>query len=617
MDSDTLLLVPLLPLAGFLINALLGRRLKEPIPGVIACLAVAASFLLSIAALSAPDGSHRYFAWIDTGELSIDFAFRLDALSKLMLLVVTGVGLLIHIYSIGYMRGDPGFARYFAYLNLFTFSMLILVLASNLPLLFVGWEGVGLCSYLLIGFWYKDLARANAGIKAFVVNRIGDLGFLLGMFGLFAIFGTFEISEMSWRVIAVSPLLLTVPCFLLFLGACGKSAQIPLYVWLPDAMAGPTPVSALIHAATMVTAGVYMICRLHFVFSAAPDVMPWIAIVAALTSLMAGVMAVPEFNIKKILAYSTISQLSFMFAGAAALGFDAGMFHVTTHAFFKALLFLGAGAVIHALGNEEDIRKMGGLRKAMPLAYACFIVGGLCLAGFPGTSGFFSKESILAACFDRGWNAIGGLLLISAVITGFYTFRMILLAFHGEPHGEHHPHRTPGSMAGPLAILMLLSLGGGALNWILPAFLQSSLRLPVHAAPGSVPHGVILALGVGTSILGIGAALFAYQWKRGWFDESLARSPTLLQFRRLAANKFYVDEIYDYTVVLPLQMTAFACWLLVDRWLIDGLMIDRASSAVYAGAGRVRVLQAGAAGIAAAVLAGGALLFLSWMVSRV
>src|SRR5262245_28190805 len=397
--------IPLLPLAGFLANGIWGRRFPRVVSAAIGVAGPALAFVLSAAVLKAYLDSETplnasFWTWMAVGGFKIDVAFTVDALPAVMLLVVTGVGTLIHLYSVEYMKKDDGFARYFAYLNLFMFSMLVLVLADNLLVMFVGWEGVGLCSYLLIGFWFHDLKNADAGRKAFVVNRIGDFGFLLGILYLLAIFGTVSFPQLAGRAVApgMEPLLLA-PALLLFLGACGKSAQIPLHVWLPDAMAGPTPVSALIHAATMVTAGVYMIARLSPIYARVPFVTDLIAVVAAGTALMAAVTACAQTDIKKILAWSTISQLGFMFVGMATAQFQTGLFHVVTHAFFKALLFLGAGAVIHALHGEQDIRKMGGLWRDLKLIFIVVLIGAFALSGFPFSSGFFSKDAILTAAY--------------------------------------------------------------------------------------------------------------------------------------------------------------------------------------------------------------------------
>ncbi|HZF00058.1 MAG TPA: NADH-quinone oxidoreductase subunit L, partial [Planctomycetota bacterium] len=480
---NTLLwLIPVLPLAGFLVNGLL--KLPKPVSCIVGCAGPIASFILSVMAVLHVHEGHpvaqTLFSWISTGDLSVPFGLRVDALSGVMILVVTGVGSLIHLYSISYMDDDPAFSRFFAYLNLFMFSMLVLVLGDSILLMFVGWEGVGVCSYLLIGFWYKELKNADAGKKAFITNRIGDFGFLLGLFCLWQMYGSLNFEQMAAK--PIDERWAYAAGILLFIGACGKSAQIPLYVWLPDAMAGPTPVSALIHAATMVTAGVYMMARMNFVYAHVPAVMNVVVTIAALTAFMAGLIAVAQNDIKKVLAYSTVSQLGFMFAGIATANFETGMFHVVTHAFFKALLFLGAGAVIHALHGEQDIRKMGGLGRKLPGLAAVFVAGGLALAGMPFSAGFFSKDAILVAVFQKAGEPAFGfawlLLLVTAGLTAFYTTRLILIVFLDKPghghqehkeehqegdHGAHELHKPGLLMMGPLAILAVLSLLGGVL----------------------------------------------------------------------------------------------------------------------------------------------------------
>src|SRR4026209_2921576 len=477
-----LLLIPLLPFFGFLVNAFLGRRLPKSVSGGVACLAIIGSFVVSVVSVvnivshDALFAEATAFRWISSGDLQIPLRLRLDHLSSLMILVVTGIGSLIHIYSTGYMQeeSDPEYARYFSYLNLFAAFMLVLVLGANFPVMFVGWEGVGLCSYLLIGFWFKKQSAADAGKKAFVVNRIGDFGFILGMAGIFATFGTLDFQGVA-RAVAELPVeahfgLLTGLTLLLFLGATGKSAQLPLYVWLPDAMEGPTPVSALIHAATMVTAGVYMVARCNALFVLAPTAMLLVAIVGALTAIFAASIGLVQNDIKKVLAYSTVSQLGYMFLGCGVGAFTAGVFHLMTHAFFKALLFLGSGSVIHALGGEQDIRKMGSLKNKIKTTWWTMLVGTVAIAGFPPLAGFFSKDEILWKAFasERGhWL----LWLVGAVATGvtsFYMFRMMFLTFYGKSRMthevEHHVHESPASMTLPLQVLAVGSVVAGWLG---------------------------------------------------------------------------------------------------------------------------------------------------------
>ncbi|HWP35224.1 MAG TPA: NADH-quinone oxidoreductase subunit L, partial [Thermodesulfobacteriota bacterium] len=472
-------LIPALPLAGFLVNGLLAGRLPKGAVGVVACGSVGAAFVLALLALGdlleLPPGARAIeevaFTWIAAGPFRADFGLLLDPLSATMVLVVTGVGFLIHVYSTAYMADEPGYGRYFAYLNLFTFAMLLLVLANNYLLLFVGWEGVGLCSYLLIGYWYERPAAARAGLKAFIVNRIGDVGFALGVMLVFALFGSLAYSEVLPRAADVlSHGTALAVALLLFVGAIGKSAQVPLYVWLPDAMEGPTPVSALIHAATMVTAGVYMVARSSPIYVLAPEAMAAVAVVGAVTALFAASIGLAQTDIKRVLAYSTVSQLGYMFLAAGVGAFAAAIFHLVTHAFFKALLFLGAGSVIHALGGEQDLRKMGGLRPQLPLTYATVLIGTLAIAGFPPLAGFFSKDAILAAAFGAGplGRALWAVGLVTAGLTAFYMFRLLFLAFHGRPRPSPealaHLHEAPAPMAVPLVALAVGSALAGFLG---------------------------------------------------------------------------------------------------------------------------------------------------------
>ena len=503
-----LLLIPLFPLAGFVINASLGRRLTKSISGGLACAAMIASFAVSAFLVSGILGEHAapleytVFEWIASGSLHVPFTLRLDHLSALMILVVTGIGSLIHIYSTGYMleESDAEYARYFSYLNLFASFMLVLVLGANFPVMFVGWEGVGLCSYLLIGFWFRKQSAADAGKKAFIVNRVGDFGFVLGMLLIFATFGTLDFQQVataaSTRAVENGALgVLTIATLLLFLGATGKSAQIPLYVWLPDAMEGPTPVSALIHAATMVTAGVYMIGRNAVLFSHAPVTLSIVAAIGVATALMAGTIGLVQNDIKRVLAYSTVSQLGYMFLAMGVSAYAAGIFHLYTHAFFKALLFLGSGAVIHALGGEQDLRNMGGLKKYLPITYWTFLIGALAIAGVPLLSGFFSKDEILFRTFTANNPyrlLLWGIGMVTSLLTATYMFRLVFLTFHGErrvsahasshpeeeepaahgahaAHGSDHgahdhghaPHDAPPSMAIPLIVLAIGSIFAG------------------------------------------------------------------------------------------------------------------------------------------------------------
>ena len=630
----TLALIVLFPLLGFVVNGIWGRRFPRPVAAAIGCAGPALSFLLSVLVFnqcrtSVDPVTANYWTWMAAGQFKIDVAFTADALSAVMLLVVTGVGTLIHVYSTEYMKGDAGFARYFAYLNLFMFSMLVLVLADNLLLMFVGWEGVGLCSYLLIGFWFHDLKNADAGRKAFVVNRIGDFGFLLGILYLLAIFGTVDFPLLQSRAPEKSALL-AVPALLLFVGACGKSAQIPLHVWLPDAMAGPTPVSALIHAATMVTAGVYMIGRLWVIYAYAPWVCDLIAMVAAATALMAAITACAQSDIKKILAWSTISQLGFMFAGMATLHFQTGMFHVVTHAFFKALLFLGAGAIIHALHGEQDIRKMGGLWRELKLIFVVVLVGAFALSGFPFSSGFFSKDAILTAVFERFvqkqpmfwplWIA----LLATALLTAFYSARMIAVVFLGkraepeEGHENHHElHRPGGFMMGPLVALAFLAAFGGFLHHGLDSFLGTMgeyWKVPESQAHDSA-HNLNAGISVVIFFVGFGAGLLLYGFRRNLVDDLLKHDLTR-GICKLAANKFYFDEIYRWTVVASLKALAAVLWLIVDRLMIDRLFVGGWAWLSYRGSRALKKVHTGVISLAGGAMAAGAAALLGYLFFR-
>ena len=629
----TLALIVLFPLSGFVVNGIWGRRFPRPLAGAIGCAGPALSFLLSVVVFnqcrhSVDPVTANYWTWMAAGQFRIDVAFTADALSSVMLLVVTGVGTLIHVYSVEYMKGDAGFARYFAYLNLFMFSMLVLVLADNLLVMFVGWEGVGLCSYLLIGFWFHDLKNADAGRKAFVVNRIGDFGFLLGILSLLAIFGTVDFPLIQSRAPEKSAALLAAPALLLFLGACGKSAQIPLHVWLPDAMAGPTPVSALIHAATMVTAGVYMIGRLWVVYANVPWVCDFIAMVAVATALMAAITACAQTDIKKILAWSTISQLGFMFAGLAALQFQTGIFHVVTHAFFKALLFLGAGAIIHALHGEQDIRKMGGLWRDLKLIFFVVLIGAFALSGFPFSSGFFSKDAILTAVYERFvqkqpmfwplWIA----LLVSALLTAFYSARMISVVFLGkraepEPgHEEAHELHKPGwLMMGPLVVLAFLAVFGGIIHHPLDRFLAPMGWPMPEGADHEAAHSLNAGISVVIFFLGFGAGLVLYGFRRNLVD-GLVQYDLTRGIHKLAANKFYFDEIYRWTVVAGLKALAAVLWLIVDRLMIDRLLVAGWAWLAYRGSRTLKKVHTGVVSLAGGAMAAGAAALLGYLFFR-
>jgi len=606
----SLWLIPALPLAGFLFNLFLGPRLPRKLVGVVACGVVGAAFLVAasgfVALLGRPPADRTVvdtvWSWITVGDFHVDVSFLLDPLSCLMALVVTGVGFLIHVYSTGYMSDDEGYKRYFLYLNLFTFSMLTLVLGSNFLVMFVGWEGVGLCSYLLIGFWYTKQSATDAGKKAFIVNRIGDFGFLLGMMFLFWTTGSLDYKQ----VFAAAPMALpyntfapACACLFLFLGAVGKSAQIPLYVWLPDAMEGPTPVSALIHAATMVTAGVYMVARCHVLFELSPLAMEVVAVTGAATALFAASIGLVQTDIKRVLAYSTVSQLGYMFLACGVGAFTAGIFHLMTHAFFKGLLFLGAGSVIHGMSGEQDIRKMGGLREKMPITFWTFAVACCAIAGVPLFSGFFSKDAILFHAFTNpeGHPALWAMGLGGAILTAFYMFRLLFLTFFGACRSDHHTaehvHESPPSMTIPLLVLAVLSVVGGYVGlpegWAwgdrFSEFLAPVLSHPAagRAAEESSLEGPLMLCSVVAAFSGIALAYLFYL-RSPAMPENLAR-----RFRAVyetLLNKYWVDEIYGATVVAGTIALANGFWKLVDVLVIDGIVngvgnFVRAQSAIW------------------------------------
>jgi NADH-quinone oxidoreductase subunit L len=695
-DFPLLALIPLLPLLGAAYSGLLGARVARRwgeraihLPTVALPWASFVIALVGFATLARGDHEavlhQRLWTWIDVGQLHVDLAFLMDRLSAVMCLVVTFVGSLIHVYSVGYMRGDPGYFRYFSYLNLFMFSMLVLVLGDNLLLLFVGWEGVGLCSYLLISFWYTDLEKARAGMKAFVVNRIGDAGFILGVFLLFWSLATSApttaVSPAAPSVLAEAPAVvtetaearplpatslefhelarivsdpgrrsalaserwvgtsvITLVCLLLFLGAVGKSAQLPLYVWLPDAMAGPTPVSALIHAATMVTAGVYLLARLHFLFALSPEARTAVVVVGALTALFAATIGVFQHDIKKVLAYSTVSQLGFMFVAVGAGAFWVGIFHLTTHAVFKACLFLGSGSVILGCHHEQDMRHMGGLRKLMPVTAASYFLSCCAIAGFPFFSGFFSKDEILWKTFDAGDLLLPGaglgpwlLVTTAALLTSFYMFRSYYLTFSGKYRGEHHPHESPRSMTAVLAGLGVLAVVAGYLGlphlWHAPNFFEHWLE-PVFASSTAFVHEAghgtgwewaLMGLSVVVAFTGFGLARWLYLDARSPVPARLLDSPQPLvrAVHRVVYHKYYVDELYQAVFVRGVTGTArllgwidtrvvdgvvnLCGWIgrvlgelqgFIDRWFVDGL-VNLVGDGVIRGGRGLRHLQTG------------------------
>ncbi|HEX2058923.1 MAG TPA: NADH-quinone oxidoreductase subunit L [Actinomycetota bacterium] len=601
-------LVVAAPLAMSVLLLLVGKRIGR-LAGPLASAAIGLSAVLGAAmfvgllgeeahgeAHNAREQVVHLFDWIRVGGLDAGADLLVDQLSIVMVLVVAGVGTLIHVYSIGYMEGDPRYPRFFAYLNLFAASMLLLVLADNLVLMFVGWEGVGLCSYLLIGFWFEKRSAAAAANKAFIVNRVGDFSFLLGIFLLFSATGSVVFGEVNGAAGQMSAGIATIAALLLFGGAAGKSAQIPLYVWLPDAMEGPTPVSALIHAATMVTAGVYMVARLSPVFAASGgDALLVVGWIGALTALWAALMAAAEYDIKRVLAYSTISQLGYMFLAHGVGAYSAGIFHLVTHAFFKALMFLGAGAVMHALAGETDMRKMGGLRRQMPVVGMTFFAGWLAISGIVPFAGFFSKDAILASAWAEGQYALWAIGLGTALLTAFYMSRLYFRVFEGKSRLEEgaHPHDAPPPMAAALVPLAVLSLVGGAIN--LPGILTLEHFLEPVLGVSHVPEGLTAYLLAGIALLGsvagIGAAQVLYLSRAG----SLVRRKLEARLHPLvtaARAKFYVDEIYDRTVVWPGKGLALLSANVVDRRVFDGF-VNGTGGAVARFSEGLRRLQTG------------------------
>jgi len=628
--AEYLYLIPLLPFIGFLINGVLIGRLPKSVISIVGCGTVGLSLILSIVAFFELKGlpvdgriiEQTLFTWIAAGQFHVNVAYLLDPLSAVMILVVSGVGFLIHVYSVGYMAHDKGYGRFFSYMNLFTFAMLTLVLADNFLLLFVGWEGVGLCSYLLIGFWYEKKSASDAGKKAFIVNRIGDFGFLLGIFLIFWNVGSLEfrtVAERAPEVFAVGGGLITGACLLFFLGATGKSAQIPLYVWLPDAMEGPTPVSALIHAATMVTAGVYMIARANALFVLAPDALLVVAVIGALTAFFAATIGLAQNDIKRVLAYSTVSQLGYMFMACGVAAFTAGIFHLMTHAFFKALLFLAAGSVIHAMSGEQDMRYMGGLKKHVPITFRTMFIATLAISGIPMFSGFFSKDEILWKAFSSDTNGSWILWLvglITAGLTAFYMFRLIYLTFYGQERisaeAKKHLHESPSSMTVPLMTLAVLAVIGGYVGmphvFGVENYFEQWLHPVMAASPGGV-HGAMehalasasgsaamewLLMGASVVLVLVSIYLASYFYLRNT-EAATNLANRLSGVKTLLVNKYYVDEFYCAVVVRPLVYFSLFLWKIVDVILIDGylngiakLWRDVSEGLRYGQSGRVR-----------------------------
>ncbi len=621
-------LIPLFPLLGFLVLALNINRITRGFTALIACGSVMLSFIFSLIifielAKGAMPVNVTLFTWISAGGFNATMSFLVDPLSSLMLLIITGVGFLIHVYSVGYMHGDGGFNRFFSYLNLFVFFMLLLVMGSNYLVMFIGWEGVGLCSYLLIGFWFKNQSYNDAANKAFIMNRIGDLGMLLGIILIIINFGSIEYSEVLSPVNTIDSETATAITMLLFVGAMGKSAQIPLYTWLPDAMAGPTPVSALIHAATMVTAGVYMVARNNLLYALSPATLDVIVVVGLATSLFAATIALTQNDIKKVLAYSTVSQLGLMFLALGLGAFTSGIFHMATHAFFKALLFLGAGSVIHALHHEQDIRKMGGLKKYLPVTYITFFAGVLAISGIPPFAGFFSKDEILANAFVHS-KVIWGVAVAASLLTSFYMFRLFFLTFFGKPRASddtmHHIHESPRSITVPLIILAVLSLTGGFMgipqalggsHWLsgflAPVFAPSKNLIAAHHLSHSTEY-MLMAVVVSLTLVLIGLAYSRYVSKHHVpAGEGQIGNP----LQRTLYNKYYVDELYDAVIVKPLFWLSRIFDSVVERLGIDNL-VNASGRTIVAGSKVARLIQTGSIGYYIFVMVIGIILMLAF-----
>ncbi|MGC4037371.1 MAG: NADH-quinone oxidoreductase subunit L [Chitinophagaceae bacterium] len=601
-------LIPFFPLIGFLINGLGRKSLSKSLTGIIGSGVVLASFIVSLWIFFQVKGGNvftaEYFDFISSGTLKIPFAFRIDQLSSLFLLIITGIGFLIHVYSASYMHEEKSdhYARYFAYLNLFVFSMLLLVMGANFVIMFIGWEGVGLCSYLLIGYWFKNTAYNKAANKAFIMNRIGDLAFLIAIFWMVSKIGSVSFADVftTESINKLSPKDITAITLLLFIGATGKSAQIPLYTWLPDAMAGPTPVSALIHAATMVTAGIYMIARSSSLFSQAAFTNNIIAIIGTATALLAATIALKQNDIKKVLAYSTVSQLGYMFLALGTGAYAVAVFHVMTHAFFKALLFLGSGSVIHAMGGEQDIRKMGGLSSKMRTTSATFLIGCIAIAGIPPLSGFFSKDAILLSAYEHN-KILYGIALFTALLTAFYMFRLFFLTFTGKFRGtheqEHHLHESPAAMTIPLIVLAILSFVGG---WIgipeaivhggdrLTAFLSPVLA-SVSSSGEEVLHSTEYTLMAVSTIAVLIMIGFAWSQYRNYKEKEATG------FAKVLENKWYVDELYDAIIVKPLNALGSFLNSFFDKKVVDGI-VNGVGRLVNYGGRQLRWLQSGQVG---------------------
>ncbi len=636
-------LTVLFPLLGFIINGLFGSKIKnEKIIGTIGAGAIGLSFLVAVGAfiqtLGMPAEDRQtivnLFTWLNVGGLHVNVAYQVDQLSLVMALIVTGVGFVIHVYSIGYMHGDKSFWRFFAYLNLFIFAMMNLILGDNFVLLFLGWEGVGLCSYLLIGFWYdrkfEKGTTGDAAKKAFIVNRIGDFGFLLGMFLIYMTFGSLNFNEVFSRAASfnVDVSVFNFIAIFLFIGATGKSAQIPLFVWLPDAMAGPTPVSALIHAATMVTAGVYMIARCSILFASAPAILTVIATIGAITALFAATIGVVQNDIKKVLAYSTVSQLGYMFLALGVGAFTAGIFHVMTHAFFKALLFLGAGSVIHGMHEDQDIQNYGGLKKYMPVTNITFLIAALAISGFPLLSGFFSKDEILWVSYTNGGILFWGIGAFTALLTAFYMFRLYSLTFEGKERFGHdkHPHESPKIMTIPLMVLAFLAVVGGFIgvpeifsgeggqifeHWLEPIFKNANAKMAVYGSHSHIEEILFMAISTVGALAAIWFARYVY------LKKPQIAANTSRKFKgiyTLLLNKYYVDEVYDAAVVNPIKKgSEVILWKVTDSKIIDGV-VNGAAGLVGVISKNIRKIQTGVAQSYAIFMMLGIVIAIFWII---
>jgi NADH-quinone oxidoreductase subunit L len=641
--TEFIFLTIIFPLAGFLINGIFGRKIKnEKVIGWIGSGVIGISFFISLLsfldtlALPADDRQTivNLFNWMTVGNLNISFSYQVDQLSLVMAMIVTGVGFIIHIYSIGYMHGDKGFWRFFSYMNLFIFAMMNLVLGDNFLVLFLGWEGVGLCSYLLIGFWYdrkfEKSTTADAAKKAFIVNRIGDFGFLLGMFLIYMTFGSLSFNEVFSRAESFNTdqSVFNLIALFLFIGAIGKSAQIPLFVWLPDAMAGPTPVSALIHAATMVTAGVYMVARCSILFASAPAIMTVVSVIGVLTAIFAASIGLVQNDIKKVLAYSTISQLGYMFLACGVGAFSAGIFHVMTHAFFKALLFLGAGSVIHAMHEEQDIQNYGGLKKYLPQTALTFLIAAFAISGIPPLSGFFSKDEILWYSYANGSMVFWIIGVMTASLTAFYMFRLYFLTFEGKHRfsSEKHPHESPKIMTIPLIVLACLSIVGGFIgipevlsgqhgnlfhNWLAPIFKSAERKLVAYSSYSHFEEILLMII----SVLGAAGSIFFARYIYTQKPSIAARSSKRFSNAyNLLWNKYFVDEAYNKAVVNPiLKISDSFLWKIADIKIIDGA-VNRTASGIDFISQSVRKIQTGVAQFYALVMMIGIVVALFWII---